>query len=832
MANQPAMSSAGGGETEARHSNRLAKEQSPYLLQHAHNPVDWYPWGEEAFAKARAEDKPIFLSEALDKGEQVPDALTIVLLPLCQWPPQWGTPVPDLSMEACILRCHVMEVESFESEEVAKIMNHNFVNIKVDREERPDVDKHAHLPCLGQASLRLCNYASYVGPVAVDQVYMTYVQATQGGGGWPMSVWLTPDLKPILGGTYFPPEDSYGRLGFKAILKRVREAWDARRTDVEGRGQAVMEELSKATQSSASTTELPPGLAARALSDRYDSRLGGFGSAPKFPRPSEINILLRQHLRSKQQRRDKTAQKVLDIALFSLRAMARGGMHDHVGGGFHRYSVDEHWHVPHFEKMLYDQGQLANTYLDAFTITQDPQYALVARDVLDYLRRDLTHSQGGIFSAEDADSLEEGAQQKKEGAFYVWRADEIEDVLDDEEAKVVNYHYYIKAEGNCDLSSRSDPHHEFKGLNCLIQRHEVSDTAKTFGMTVEKVEELLGESRAKLHARREQRPRPHLDDKVIVAWNGLAISAFARASRILQSEPSDMRFNFPIMGVKPTEYLTSAIRSASFIKANIYDPSSRRLRRSFRQSQSEASGFIDDYAFLIAGLLDLFEASGDVQWLSWALDLQQTQDELFLDQEGGGYFSVAEGDPSILLRMKEDYDGAEPSGNSIAATNLLRLSAMLTGELAKTLRSTAEHTMAVFEERLKEMPLALPQMCCAVDQLASPAKRQVIISGDKESTVANDLVKAVFSVYEPDCVVLQVDSSVEQDRSFWEEHNSSVLTMSKSDISGQPAAYICQNFTCRAPTSNTADVRRLLQEAPAEPRISSLSIGDLMQRKS
>ncbi|EFJ09906.1 hypothetical protein SELMODRAFT_1701, partial [Selaginella moellendorffii] len=351
--------------------NRLLHENSPYLLQHAHNPVDWYPWGEEAFAKAKAEDKPIFLSVGYST---------------CHW-------------------CHVMEVESFESEEVAKLLNDWFVSIKVDREERPDVDK----------------------------VYMTFVQASQGGGGWPMSVFLTPELKPIVGGTYFPPEDNYGRPGFKTVLRRVKENWDSRKAVLRNAGDNVIQQLAEAMAACATSLQVSGGVAEQAvqlcasqLMKGFDAKLGGFGSAPKFPRPVELNLMLRYYKRLDQAGKASLSKKALEMASFNLQCMARGGMHDHVGGGFHRYSVDDYWHVPHFEKMLYDQAQLANAYLDVYLVTRDTMHACVARDILDYLNRDMTHPEGGIFSAEDADSLEpSGSSKKKEGAFYVWTAKEV-----------------------------------------------------------------------------------------------------------------------------------------------------------------------------------------------------------------------------------------------------------------------------------------------------------------------------------------------------------------------------------------------------------------------
>lgn len=442
-----------------KYTNRLAAEHSPYLLQHAHNPVDWYPWGEEAFSEARKRDVPIFLSIGYST---------------CHW-------------------CHVMEVESFENEGVAKLLNDWFVSIKVDREERPDVDK----------------------------VYMTYVQALYGGGGWPLSVFLSPDLKPLMGGTYFPPDDKYGRPGFKTVLRKVKDAWENKRDVLVKSGAFAIEQLSEALSATASSNKLADGipqlalhLCAEQLAGNYDPEYGGFGSAPKFPRPVEIQLMLYHYKKLKESGKSGEANEVLKMVAFSLQCMARGGIHDHIGGGFHRYSVDECWHVPHFEKMLYDQGQLANAYLDVFSITKDVFYSCVSRDILDYLRRDMIGPEGEIFSAEDADSAEsEDAARKKEGAFYIWTSKEVEDVIG-EHASLFKDHYYIKPSGNCDLSRMSDPHNEFKGKNVLIERNCASAMASKLGMPVEKYLDILGTCRRKLFDVRLNRPRPHLDDKI------------------------------------------------------------------------------------------------------------------------------------------------------------------------------------------------------------------------------------------------------------------------------------------------------------------------------
>ena len=523
-------------------TNRLAREKSPYLLQHAHNPVDWLPWGEEAFAKARQENKPIFLSIGYST---------------CHW-------------------CHVMAHESFESEEVAAIMNREFVNIKVDREERPDVDR----------------------------VYMTFVQATTGGGGWPMSVWLTPELKPFVGGTYFPPEDRYGQPGFSKVLERIAAAWKQGHEKIAEQGTQIIAALAQAEASGGEATQL--GAAAldaayQQIGRSYDAHEGGFGTAPKFPRPVTFNFLFRVYARAPESASGKHA---LEMNLFTLRKMAAGGMHDHLGGGFHRYSVDAFWHVPHFEKMLYDQAQLAVAYLEAFQITREPLFEEVARDILDYVRRDMTAKEGGFFSAEDADSEvpvagagDPGHSAKAEGAFYVWTKKELDAALGSS-AGIFNYHYGVQPDGN--VPPVADPHAEFTGKNILIELQTVAETAKHFKKEEAEVRELLAKSRATLLALRAKRPRPHLDDKIITAWNGLMISAFARGAQVLD-DPG---------------YLEAATRAATFVRTQLYDESRKILVRNFREGRSEVEGFADDYAFVIQGLLDLYEASFDVRLAS------------------------------------------------------------------------------------------------------------------------------------------------------------------------------------------------------------------------
>ena len=726
--------------TNSVFTNRLGQEKSPYLLQHAHNPVDWYPWGEEAFAKARRENKPIFLSVGYST---------------CHW-------------------CHVMAHESFENEEVAAIMNREFVNIKVDREERPDVDR----------------------------VYMTFVQATTGSGGWPMSVWLTPDLKPFVGGTYFPPEERYGQPAFKKVLERIATAWKEDHDKIVEQGSKIVEALRESQSAAPGEGKIDGSVADaayRQIDRSYDPKEGGFGNAPKFPRPVTLNFLTRFYARDP---KSDSGKHALDMALFTLRKMAAGGMHDHIGGGFHRYSVDRYWHVPHFEKMLYDQAQLAVAYLDAVQILRDPhlnplpgqgeadakapvrvEFESVARDILDYVARDMTSKEGGFFSAEDADSpvvgIDDPSHKTAEGAFYVWTKKEIDDALGDS-AEVFDFHYGVQAHGNA--PEGSDPHDEFRGKNILIERHTIAETAQHFKKSEAEITKVLAQSRQKLFAIRAQRPRPHLDDKIISAWNGLMISAYARAAQVID-EP---------------RYLEIATRSANFVRTKLYDPSRKILYRSYREGRSNIEGFADDYAMVIQGLLDLYEASFDVEWLKFAIQLQEIQDRLFFDEKNGGYFSNSGRDESVFVRMKDDNDGAEPAASSIAALNLLRLSQIYDDP---KIAERAKKTIDAFATILLQFPSGMPQMLVAVENsLGKP--RQIVIAGKKDSAETKALLKEVHRHFLPNTIVILADAN--EGQKYLGERNEAVRAMSL--VEGKPAAYVCENFTCKAPVT---DVKRL-----------------------
>ncbi|MFZ3377677.1 MAG: thioredoxin domain-containing protein [Chthoniobacterales bacterium] len=738
--------------TQPEHTNRLAQEKSPYLLQHGHNPVDWYPWGEEAFAKARRENKPIFLSIGYST---------------CHW-------------------CHVMAHESFEREEVAAIMNREFVNIKVDREERPDVDR----------------------------VYMTFVQATTGSGGWPMSVWLTPNLQPFVGGTYFPPDDRYGQPGFRKVLERIAAAWKQDHEKIVDQSSKIISALreSQATQPAAADKIDIKILetAYEQFARSYDAEEGGFSNAPKFPRPVTLNFLSGFYARDPS---SASAKRALEMNIFTLRKMAAGGMHDHLGGGFHRYSVDRYWHVPHFEKMLYDQAQLAVAYLDAFQITRDPQFESVTRDILDYVARDMTSKEGGFFSAEDADSpvpvamvydrrtsesekrasIESSDARRAplqkpetaEGAFYIWTKKEIDSALG-ETAEMFDFHYGVQPHGNA--PEGSDPQDEFRGRNILIERHSIADTAKHFKKSEDEVGQSLARSREKLLSIRAKRPRPHLDDKIIASWNGLMISAYARGAQVL-GEP---------------RYLEVATRAAKFLRANLYDHSRKLLFRNYREGRSHIEGFADDYAFAIQGLIDLYEASFDIEWLKFALELQETQDRLFFDEKNGGYFSTSGKDSSVPLRMKDDSDSAEPAANSVAALNLLRLEQFRDD---KQFADRAKKTIDAFGATLSHFASAMPQMLVALN-LSLTKPRQIVIAGTRNDPATRALLAEVHQHFLPNKILLLADGGDGQ--RYLSEKLEAVRAMSMVD--GKPAAYVCENFTCKAPVTDVKEMRQLLSK--------------------
>ena len=730
--------------------NALAHEKSPYLLQHAGNPVSWLPWGEEAFAKARAEQKPIFLSIGYST---------------CHW-------------------CHVMAHESFENPAIAALLNEHYIPVKVDREERPDVDR----------------------------VYMTYVQAVTGHGGWPLSAWLTPDLKPFYGGTYFPPEDRQGRPGFGSVLEAIAQGWRDDREKLVAEGDRVMDALQehytttpgKDGGTTAAEGQKPSGTfvevagtafegAFKHLYESFDSTHGGFGGAPKFPRASNVDFLFR--VAALQGAGSELGVEAIAMATSTLQAMARGGIHDHVGGGFHRYSVDERWLVPHFEKMLYDQAQIAVNFLEARQATGDERYAWLARDVLDYVLRDLTSPEGGFHTAEDADSLvDHGRPEHAEGAYYVWTEAELASLLGDDAALFLA-HYGVRAEGN--VPPELDPHGDLRGRNILAQRKPLLDTAREAGLSPEEANERLLSGLARVRDARSRRPRPHLDDKILTATNGLMISALAAAYQILGATGDT-----PPGARLPSEYLAAAVRAAEFVLREITDADRAVLYRSWRKGRGSVEGFAEDYAFFVQALLDLYEATFELRWLEWAERFQGTLDALFWDEDRGGYFNSAAGDPAIVLRLKEDYDGAEPAPSSVAAMNLLRLGAMLNSpEHAKRARQTLEG----FREHWTKLPQAMPQMLCALE-LALEPPRHAVIAGDPNSPDFRNLAAVLHESLGPRRVLLAADGGQGQ---AWLARRAPWLADMRP-VNGRPTVYLCEEYACKAPVSDAQALRSQL----------------------
>ena len=677
------------------HTNRLAREKSPYLLQHQYNPVDWYAWGEEAFAKARSEHKPIFLSIGYST---------------CHW-------------------CHVMERESFENEDTAKFLNEHFVSIKVDREERPDVDK----------------------------IYMTFVQATTGSGGWPLNVFLTPDLKPFFGGTYFPPDARYGRGSFLQVLQQVNNAWQTRRGDLASSAEEIHSRLEAASANvTVSNILLTADTLRRAGSlfkESYDPKNGGFGGAPKFPQPSQPQFLLRYAKRFHDPEADR-------MVLHTCERMAAGGIHDQLGGGFARYSVDAQWLVPHFEKMLYDNAQLAQLYLDAFLIGGDTRHADVVRDILSYVLREMTHPDGGFYSAEDADS------EGHEGKFYCWTREELSKLLTRQEFKVAVRYFGITEEGNFVDHSHPSPLPNQNVLSVVDPKLSESESA------------FLASAKKKMLAARSKRVRPHLDDKVLASWNGLMLGAMARAYAVLRDEA----------------YRAAAEKNAAFLQSKLWDAKSKTLYHRWRDGERDNVQLLESYAFLLSGVIDLYEATLAPKYLDFAIALAEAMLSRFYDAENGGFWQSAQEAKDLILRVKEDYDGAEPSGNSVAMLALLRL-----GKLTdrKDFRQAGEKTLRLFSNRLQQVPQAVPYMLQALD-FSMEEPRRAVVAGDPAAPSARALLKAIHSVYQPNKVVLGNTGPVEP----------FAKTLPAKD---GPVVYMCTGTSCQPPAKDAGKVKEMLK---------------------
>ncbi|XP_039306294.1 spermatogenesis-associated protein 20 isoform X1 [Solenopsis invicta] len=715
-------------------TNRLSLERSPYLLQHATNPVDWYPWCDEALEKAKKENKIIFVSIGYST---------------CHW-------------------CHVMEKESFKNEEVAKIMNEHYVNIKVDREERPDI----------------------------DMMCMMFIQRLRGHGGWPLSVFLTPDLMPITGGTYFSSSM------FTLYLTRIMKEWTDGRDKMIKSATTIAERLKElATSREDIKDDGVPAidsafLCAHVLMNIYDSEYGGFGSSsainpnsPKFPEPSNLNFLLSMHVLTTS---TMLVEMTSDACLNTLKKMSYGGIHDHIGKGFHRYTVDARWKVPHFEKMLYDQAQLIQCYADAYLITKDSFYSDIVDDIATYVLRILQHMEGGFFSAEDADSLPTSdASAKREGAFYVWTYDRLKTLLKKEKVPgkdnvtyfdLICRHFSVRKEGN--VESPQDPHGELTGKNVFSMQAGIEDTASHFKLSVEETQKHLKEACTILFEDRTHRPWPQLDDKMVTAWNGLMISGLARAG----------------IAVKNKTYVEAATEAATFVEKYLFDKKKRILLRScYRrrddkivQRSTPIPGFHEDYAFYVKGLLDLYEATFNPHWVEFAEELQDIQDRLFWDLQDGGYFAMAEESP-ILTRTKDSDDGALPSSNSIACSNLLRLAIYLDRD---DLRNKAEKLLCAFGNKLVSCPAACPQMMLALIEYHHPT--QIYVTGKTDAKETNEMLEIIRSRLIPGRVLILADAEQQDNVLF----NRNMIVKRMKPQKDRAMVFICRDYTCSLPISS------------------------------
>jgi uncharacterized protein YyaL (SSP411 family) len=679
--------------SEHRHTNRLAQETSPYLLQHRHNPVDWYPWGPEALARARAEDKPVLLSVGYSA---------------CHW-------------------CHVMERESFENEEIAALMNELFVNIKVDREERPDV----------------------------DQIYMQAVQSMTGHGGWPMTVFLTPDGVPFYGGTYFPPVERHGMPAFPRLLQGVAEAYRARRGEVVEAGKQLLEQMRQGERLRASATLLTDGIlhaAYQALSGDFDPRAGGMGRAPKFPQPMNWEFLLRYWKRTG----NVHAQDMVDL---TLTKMARGGMYDQLGGGFHRYSVDGEWLVPHFEKMLYDNAQLASLYLHGWLATGDAEYRRIAEETLEYILREMTHASGGFFSAQDADS--EGV----EGKFFVWSAEEIIETLADSDLSRAALAYWGVDKGA-----------NFEGHSILYVPREPSETATALGLTEDRLEELIAAARRRLHAEREQRVRPGRDDKVLASWNGLALAAFAEAGRVLD---------------RP-DYVAAAVKNADFILARMRDGD--RLLRSWKDGEAKIKGYLEDYAMVGAGLLALYEATFDRRWLDESRRLAEDALRLFWDREAGVFYDTGTDQEALVVRPRNLFDNAVPCGTSVAIEWLLRLAIFFGEERYEAVALEALRPMA---DLLTRYPSGFGRYLSALDFHLGPVAEVALVWPPGDS--ARSLAAAAFQGYRPNRLVAGAAAGSPAAEGL-------PLLAERAVVNGRATAYVCRRYVCQLPVTAASEL--------------------------
>jgi uncharacterized protein YyaL (SSP411 family) len=681
------------------HTNRLVHESSPYLQQHAHNPVDWYPWGEEAFQKARSENRPILLSIGYSA---------------CHW-------------------CHVMEKESFENDPIAALMNENFVNVKVDREERPDL----------------------------DEIYMNAVQMLTGRGGWPMTVFLTPEGKPFFGGTYFPPEDRHGMPGFPRILNAIVQAYRERPDDVTKSVEQIVDALHRMTNLAESDRPFAPGIvvgSAENLAQAYDSEHGGFGRAPKFPNAGVFELFLRAHRNSK-------SPRLLDMIVHTLTQMAAGGIYDHLGGAFHRYSVDEKWLVPHFEKMLYDNAQLLGSYAQAFSITGTALFKQVVAETEEYLLREMLQPEGGFYSTQDADS------EGEEGKFFVWTEDEVMQILGEESGEIFCRVYDVTEFGN------------FEGKNILHPVLTLEQAARFFRKEVIDIARAIAEAKKKLFAERENRVKPFRDEKIIASWNGLMLSGLAEASRISDSPSS----------------LAAARKTVDFIFTRMFRDG--LLLHTYKDGQAKLLGYLDDYAFVAAGLLDLYEVTLERSDLQRAIDLSETMIREFWDDVDGAFFYTGRSHEQLISRTKPAFDGSVPSGNAVATQLLLRLY-HYTGR--EDYLKRAEKTLRIYHDAMEQQPFGFARMLSALDFYLEKPK-EIVVVGEKNDPNVQEVLNKIRALFLPNNTIQLVEPGKPLDE-------ISPLLQGKGQVDGKPTVYLCHNFTCSQPVTEWEDLRKLLEE--------------------
>jgi hypothetical protein len=685
-------------EKEQKYTNRLIHETSPYLLQHAHNPVDWYSWGDEVLARAKKEDKPILLSIGYSS---------------CHW-------------------CHVMENESFEDEAIAKIMNERFVNIKVDREERPDL----------------------------DELYMNAVQVMTGSGGWPMTVFLTPDLVPFHAGTYFPPEDRGGMPGFPKILVVVSDYYRNHREEVgkmETQMKNALHQMVEIIPSQETIDEKILAKAFETFEGQFDSNYGGFGKAPKFPSSMALSFLLRYWKRTG----SKEALRMVEV---SLEKMANGGIYDHLGGGFHRYSVDERWLIPHFEKMLYDNALLSRTYFEAYQATGEERYRRVAEEVFRYVIRGMKSPEGGFYSTQNADS------EGEEGKFYVWSRDQIKEVLGKEKGTPFCGYYGVTPQGNFEG--------ETSVLNIASTMEKISEL---YGISIPELEEVLEEGRQKLYAEREKRIRPDRDEKILTSWNGLMISSFVDGFKVTENE----------------RYIEEAKKAARFILEEMRKDG--HLMRVFHQGKSHVKGYSEDYAFFIQALIDLYEATFEIDWLKEADDLNRRMIHQFWDERNGGFFFTGKENEPLIARSKNPYDNVIPSSNSVALFNLIRLG-YLTGE--ESLKQKAEQIIHLFYKFLSEHPSGFTHMLSGLSFFLDP--EEIGIIGSKNDLRTKSMLQEIYRAYLPNKILSLKDPQKPIEGSWFP------FLMEKGVIE-VPTTFVCKGFTCLPPVRNEEELKKILE---------------------